>query len=276
GFLCLVAAACGAESAPSGAAGGAPVTESETGRIVDQPIDIEAFSVDVTEQGSAVFVISGRVPSPCHEAVFGFEEPDDDGVMLGTTESWFDPSCTVDGGATGFSLSMELTDLAVGDYIARLDGTLEERFSIPELTTDSPTQPSSRREPQPGTIDGLVLTSPPLVGEPSGMSAEVTGALRLDEAANCVLMELEGVRYPVVWPAGTRWQEDPPAVILKDGETIEIGMAVYGGGGYLNRQQTAQLAGPAVAEAAARCAGPTGEIAFFNIGTAVDVIADQR
>jgi hypothetical protein len=104
------------------------------------------------------------------------------------------------------------------------------------------------------------------------MAAEVTGELIVDESINCILMELEDVRYPLVWPAGTRWQEDPPAVVLADGQIVEAGMTVYGGGGYLSRDHVEELAGSEVAAAAERCAGPTGEIAFFNIGSEVDVV----
>jgi hypothetical protein len=136
--LLFVVEACGAEGAPSDiVSDGPPITESETGRIVGQPVDVEAFRVDVTAEGAAVFFVSGTVPSPCHEAFFGFEEPDKNGVMLGTTESWFDPTCTIDGGATAFSESMELTILEPGDYLARLDEGFEARFSIPNRAVDS-------------------------------------------------------------------------------------------------------------------------------------------
>lgn len=93
-----------------------------------------------------------------------------------------------------------------------------------------------------------------------------------DETSDCLLMELEGVRYPLVWPAGTSWQEDPPAVVLDNGELVEPGMTVYGGGGYLQAEQIEEMTGPAVAAAADRCAGPTGEIAFFNIDSEVEVV----
>jgi hypothetical protein len=125
-----------------------------------------------------------------------------------------------------------------------------------------------------GGIDGPVLVSPSeLLGPSGGMGAEVTGVLIYDESTNCLLMELEDVQYPLVWPAGTRWQEDPPAVVLDDGEKVGPGMTVYGGGGYLQREHVEELSGPAVAAAAERCVGPTGEIAFFNIESEVEVIA---
>lgn len=106
------------------------------------------------------------------------------------------------------------------------------------------------------------------------IAAEVTGVLLFDESTDCLLMELEGVQYPLVWPTGTRWQEDPPAVVLEHSEKVEPGMTVYGGGGYLHRDHVEELSGSAVAEAPGRCAGPTGEIAFFNIESEVDVITD--
>lgn len=41
---------------------------------------------------------------------------------------------------------------------------------------------------------------------------------------------------------------------------------------YLYRDHVEELSGSAVAETAERCAGPTGEIAFFNIESEVDVV----
>lgn len=124
-----------------------------------------------------------------------------------------------------------------------------------------------------GTVDGPVLTSrSELFGPSGGMAAEVTGVLIHDETSDCLLMELEEVRYPLVWPAGTRWQEDPPAVVLDNGEVVEPGMTVYGGGGYLQAEQIEEMTGPVVAAAADRCTGPTGEIAFFNIESEVEVV----
>lgn len=126
-----------------------------------------------------------------------------------------------------------------------------------------------------GAVDGPVLTSPSQIFGPSdGMAAEVTGSVVFDDSANCLHLELEEIKYPVIWPAGTRWQQDPPAVVLKGGETVDPGMTVYGGGGYLSRDHVEELAGGAVAEKAGNCAGPTGEIAFFNLESTVTVVSD--
>ncbi len=135
-LLALAVSACGvSDGAPS-------VTESETGRVVGHEVEVDAFRVDVTEQATAVFVVTGTVPSSCYEAVFGFEEPSSDGVMIGSTESLFDPTCR-DEGAAEFSVSMELTDLAPDDYVARLDETFEARFSIPDKAADEAAQDSA-------------------------------------------------------------------------------------------------------------------------------------
>ena len=49
---------------------------------------------------------------------------------------------------------------------------------------------------------------------------------------------------------------------------------VSGGGGYLQRDQIEGRAGSQVADAAAWCVGPTGEIAFFKVGSEVSVTTD--
>ena len=83
------------------------------------------------------------------------------------------------------------------------------------------------------------------------------------------MLELEGVSYAIVWPAGTSWQPDPPAVLLPDGQIVEPGMSVLGDGGYLS--SVTHMTGQVVNDAAAACAGPTGEIAIFNLGAEVTI-----
>jgi len=106
------------------------------------------------------------------------------------------------------------------------------------------------------------------------MEALIRGTVVFDEGSGCVLLELEGEhRLPVVWPAGASWRPDPPAVELQ-GQLIEPGTAVEGGGGYLHYEEVRELAGTAVADAAQACAGPTGEVAFFNRGSDVSISAE--
>lgn len=125
-----------------------------------------------------------------------------------------------------------------------------------------------------GAVDGPVLTSPrpPLFGG-SGMDAGVGGTVVFDESAGCLFLGFASARIPVVWPHGASWQADPPAVELK-GQLIEPGMTVRGAGGYLKYALVEDSAGKTVADAAQACVGPTGEIAFFNIGSDVNVSPD--
>lgn len=102
-----------------------------------------------------------------------------------------------------------------------------------------------------------------------GDDAIVAGTFVFDAERNCVL--LDGM--PVVWPAGARWQSDPPAVLVS-GLTLTPGTAVTGGGGYHQLDWIKAQAGDTLASAAAACIGPTGEVAYFNEGSKVE-LADQ-
>ena len=120
-----------------------------------------------------------------------------------------------------------------------------------------------------GRIDGPVFTSPPPPpGERAGMAARVMGTVLLDHRG-CLVLELERVRYAIVWPAGTSWRPDPPGVLLPDGQIVEPGMSVLGDGGYMS--SVTHMTGREVNDAAAACVGPTGEIAIFNLGAEVIV-----
>lgn len=120
-----------------------------------------------------------------------------------------------------------------------------------------------------GTVDGPVLSSPrPALVGGGGMDAIVEGTLEFD--GDCLHLVQGDVEYPVVWPAGAAWQPDPPSVWVDD-KSIEPGATVSGAGGYLSRGHVEQMAGPHVADAAERCSGATGEIAFFNAGSGVEV-----
>lgn len=124
-----------------------------------------------------------------------------------------------------------------------------------------------------GRVDGPVLTSPNLIR--GGNDANVAGILRFDEARGCLLLGGEFDAYPIVWPGGASWKADPPRVRLRDGVIAEPGMWVSGGGGYFQRDHVEQwVAGSEVADAAAACAGPTGEIAVFNLRSKVTVSAE--
>jgi hypothetical protein len=124
-----------------------------------------------------------------------------------------------------------------------------------------------------GSLDGPVLRSPTQIGA-GGMEAEIVGVLQYDESSNCLLLEANGVLVPIVWPSGTRWSDERAAVVVEGDQIAEIGATVSGAGGYIKARHVEDLAGAQVAAEAERCAGPTGEIAFFNIGSTVEVASD--
>jgi hypothetical protein len=122
----------------------------------------------------------------------------------------------------------------------------------------------------PPTADGeqpeaVVWTQPPPEStDVTGMAALVEGVVQYDATAGCYLLEgIDGVTYPVVWPAGTE-AASGGEVELADGAVVAIGDTVSGGGGYL-QVATLPFAIPSA------CLPPTGEVAVFNRNGPIEV-----
>lgn len=115
-----------------------------------------------------------------------------------------------------------------------------------------------------GTVDGPLLAWSS--GSGSGMDAIVLGVVELSPEG---CLRLGGM--PVVWPAGTRWNDDDGAIQLPNDVQVNIGDQVNGGGGYLDVQAISSLLGRDVADAVEPCLGKTGEIAVFNASDDVAV-----
>ena len=114
-------------------------------------------------------------------------------------------------------------------------------------------------------VDGPVMRYPEPSSSQEGMTAEVRGVLELDGECLYVALDEVGERYPIVWPAGTRWDADNQAVVTSRGETMPVGDEVYGGGGYLYVGDVERIAGPQASALAAKCVDNTyGEIAVVN------------
>lgn len=116
----------------------------------------------------------------------------------------------------------------------------------------------------PGTVDGPVLTRPE--DRSGGLDAIVGGTLALDDGC----LRLGGI--PVLWPSGTTWDAETSVVVLPSGDEASVGAEVTGGGGYSQADSLAGFAADEVAEAAADCAGPTGEVGVFNAGAEIRVV----
>ncbi len=78
-----------------------------------------------------------------------------------------------------------------------------------------------------GGVDGPVIyIAPASMGE----DAAIQGVLTLEKG--CLFIgEGEG-RAAVAWPFGTRWQDEPPAVIGPTGVAVEVGSSLFTGGGF--------------------------------------------
>ena len=122
-----------------------------------------------------------------------------------------------------------------------------------------------------GGIDGPVLTRPfEALGGSGGEDALVGGVLSYDEASGCLLAGQGEFGYPLIWPNGTGWDAARRSVVI-GGELAPLGSTVWGGGGYHDADRVASIAGDAVAAAADRCAGPTGEIGVFNSRGVIEI-----
>ena len=96
-----------------------------------------------------------------------------------------------------------------------------------------------------------------------GMAALVMGSVQYDPSHDCFSIELEGLAYPVVWPAGTVGTADGPGVVLPDGDIARVGDEVYGGGGYLDVADDYGIPDA--------CVPSTGEVAVYNPNEDVEV-----
>lgn len=101
------------------------------------------------------------------------------------------------------------------------------------------------------------------------MGAIVAGIVEVDLDRGCVwLSDAGGVRYPVVWPVGTRSQSYPFGIVLADGQTVQPGDRVEGGGGYVDANAEARTLG--LEPFPAECV-QVGDAAVFNADSAITV-----
>ncbi len=65
----------------------------------------------------------------------------------------------------------------------------------------------------------------------SADAADLQGTMVYDRDARCMFLVRGENRRAVIWPSGTRIEEEDPVVLLSRGETIREGDIVSGGGG---------------------------------------------
>jgi len=121
-------------------------------------------------------------------------------------------------------------------------------------------QPADTGPPADGPV---VKYSQPAPSQTIAMAAEVAGVLTLD--GDCLYIERDTKRYPMVWPYGTTWDAGSTTVMLPSGESIPLGAHLIGGGGYLHEVNLRDYVGDQAATIALDCADDaTGEVAVVN------------
>ena len=122
-------------------------------------------------------------------------------------------------------------------------------------STDSPRAiaTSSTTAEEARAVDGPVMRYQDASSTSGNLATLLQGVLQLE--GDCLYMFQSGTeeRFPVLWPAETRWDAPNQSVVSPLGEIMKIGDAVEGRGGYFYLSDVALLAGNAVANLSAQC-----------------------
>jgi hypothetical protein len=99
---------------------------------------------------------------------------------------------------------------------------------------------------------------------PSGKVANLLqGVLQLDGGCLYLVQNSISQRFPILWPAGTRWDEPNQSVVSPGGEVMRMGGPVEGRGGYFYLSDVDLLAGAAASNLAAKCV-ENGQVAVVE------------
>lgn len=111
-------------------------------------------------------------------------------------------------------------------------------------STGDNSTPLSQSDTPPLLVHNAPLSS-------GGDEEEVFGVLVLE--GDCLYIDDDGFRLPVVWPNGTNWDPEAETVTLNDGQSVAIGGSILGAGGSAGADAIGGLAGEAGAALAAGC-----------------------
>lgn len=93
----------------------------------------------------------------------------------------------------------------------------------------------------------------------AGGDTLLRGNVRFDEDHNCYLLQVEGDRFPIIWPAGTTASPDGAVLRMADDTPIRVGAEVSGRGDIVPVERVDELWIPT------GCRG-SGRAAVFNAG----------
>lgn len=120
---------------------------------------------------------------------------------------------------------------------------------------------------------GWSASTPPLFvnnvsNSDDGAAAEIEGSLSI--RSGCLWVG----DYRAVWPRGTSWDGATRTLQLPNDDTVTIGTKVAGGGAYVQLDHVASEFGDEMRNAISRCEGDEDEIAVFNNGAPIVVVAE--
>lgn len=125
---------------------------------------------------------------------------------------------------------------------------------------------------QAGGVDGPVLYSGSFTG--NRLDAELIGNITIE--VPCIFLSDPndpGFRSLIVWPLGTTWQPDPPAVVLPNGDEVTDGDTVEGSGGSVGLDAVKRIAGQPGTMVVEACSAQTEQnVAVFNFESTVTVL----
>ena len=148
-------------------------------------------------------------------------------------------------------------------FVVAACGSSSPAESPQAIATSSTTAEEAR------AIDGPVMRYQETSSASGKVSNLLQGALELD--GDCLYLVQKGLeqRFPILWPAGTRWDVQNQSVVSPSGGVMRIGGSVEGRGGYFYLSDLALLAGSSAWNLAVRCVD-NGQIAVFeNTGTGI-------
>lgn len=144
-------------------------------------------------------------------------------------------------------------------------GSSDSTGSTQVIATSSTTAAEAR------AIDGPVMRYQETSSASGKLATLLSGVLQLDGDCLYLVQDAIGERFPVLWPAGTQWDEPNQSVVSPVGDIMRIGGAVEGRGGYFYLSDVGLLAGTAARNLAARCVDNSySQTAVVdNVGTAI-------
>ncbi|HZX55377.1 MAG TPA: hypothetical protein VFE86_11895 [Ilumatobacteraceae bacterium] len=128
---------------------------------------------------------------------------------------------------------------------------------------------SSTTAEEARAIDGLVMRYPETSSTSVDLATLLDGVLQVEGDCLYLVQPALQQRFPILWPAGTRWDGQNQSVVSPAGEVMRVGDAVQGRGGYYFLSDIHLFAGTAASNLAVQCVDNGQIAAFQNAATAV-------